>query len=35
MSLVNNFLRHHFLIERLRTAPHSLEDFEDDLAYSG
>ena len=35
MSLVNNFLRHRFLIERLRTAPHSLEDFEDDLAYSG
>ena len=34
-ELSNNFLRHRFLIERLRTAPHSLEDFEDDLAYSG
>ena len=35
MSLVNNFLRHRFLIERLRMAAHSLGDFEDDLAHSG
>jgi len=35
MSLVNNFLRHRFLIEQLRMAAHSLEDFEDDLAHSG
>ena len=35
MSLVNNFLRHRFLIERLRMAARSLTDFEDDLAHSG
>lgn len=35
MSLVNNFLRHRFLIERLRMAACSLGDFEDDLAHSG
>ena len=35
MSLVNNFLRHRFLIERLRMAVRSLTDFEDDLAHSG
>ena len=35
MSLVNNFLRHRFLIERLRITTRSLTDFEDDLAHSG
>ena len=35
MSLVNNFLRHRFLIERLRITARSLTDFEDDLAHSG
>ena len=35
MSLVNNFLRHRFLIERLRITARSLGDFEDDLAHSG
>ena len=35
MSLVNNFLRHRFLIERLRITDRSLTDFEDDLAHSG
>ena len=35
MSLVNNFLRHRFLIERLRIVARSLGDFEDDLAHSG
>ena len=35
MSLVNNFLRHRFLIERLRITARSLTDFEEDLAHSG